>query len=134
MPFHRWLPAAMVAPTPVSALLHAVAVVKAGVFCILKVTLYVFGLDLVTTSWASGWLLWIAAATIIIASLVALQQNNLKRRLAYSTISQLSYVVLGAFLANASSIIGASTHIAMHALGKITLLFSAGAILSLIHI
>ena len=77
MPFHRWLPAAMVAPTPVSALLHAVAVVKAGVFCILKVTLYVFGLDLVTTSWGSGWLLWIAAATIIIASLVALQQNNL---------------------------------------------------------
>ena len=133
MPFHRWLPAAMVAPTPVSALLHAVAVVKAGVFCILKVTLYVFGLDLVTTSWASGWLLWIAAATIIIASLVALQQNNLKRRLAYSTISQLSYVVLGAFLANASSIIGASTHIAMHAFGKITLFFCAGAIMVASH-
>ena len=133
MPFHRWLPAAMVAPTPVSALLHAVAVVKAGVFCILKVTLYVFGLDLVTTSWASGLLLWIAAATIIIASLVALQQNNLKRRLAYSTISQLSYVILGAFLANASSIIGASAHIAMHAFGKITLFFCAGAILVATH-
>ena len=95
MPFHRWLPAAMVAPTPVSALLHAVAVVKAGVFSILKVTLYVFGLDLVSTSWASGWLLWIAAGTIIIASLIALQQDNLKRRLAYSTISQLSYIILG---------------------------------------
>ena len=133
MPFHRWLPAAMVAPTPVSALLHAVAVVKAGVFSILKVTLYVFGLDLVSTSWASGWLLWIAAGTIIIASLIALQQDNLKRRLAYSTISQLSYIILGALLANASSIIGATTHIAMHAFGKITLFFCAGAILVATH-
>ena len=78
MPFHRWLPAAMVAPTPVSALLHAVAVVKAGVFAILKVTIYVFGLDLVTTSWASDGLLWVAAATIVFASLIALHQDNLK--------------------------------------------------------
>lgn len=129
MPFHRWLPAAMVAPTPVSALLHAVAVVKAGVFAILKVTIYVFGLDLVTTSWASDGLLWVAAATIVFASLIALHQDNLKRRLAYSTVSQLSCIVLGALLANASSIIGAATHITMHAFGKITLFFCAGAIL-----
>ena len=90
MPFHSWLPAAMVAPTPVSALLHAVAVVKAGVFAILKVTIYVFGLDLVRENGASNWLLWVVAGTILIASLIALQQDNLKRRLAYSTISHLS--------------------------------------------
>jgi multicomponent Na+:H+ antiporter subunit D len=129
MPFHRWLPAAMVAPIPVSALLHAVAVVKAGVFAILKVTIYVFGPDLVRGNGASSWLLWIAAGTIVIASLVALYQDNLKQRLAYSTISQLSYVVLGALLANTAGIIGGSMHIVMHAFGKITLFFCAGAIL-----
>ena len=133
MPFHRWLPAAMVAPTPVSALLHAVAVVKAGVFAILKVTVYIFGIDLVGGSTASTVLLWVAALTIIGASLVALYQDNLKRRLAYSTISQLSYVVLGAVLANAASISGAAVHIATHAVGKITLFFCAGAILVATH-
>ena len=133
MPFHRWLPAAMVAPTPVSALLHAVAVVKAGVFSILKVTVYIFGIDLVGGSTASTALLWMAALTIIGASLVALYQDNLKRRLAYSTISQLSYVVLGAVLANAASISGAAVHIATHAVGKITLFFCAGAILVAAH-
>ena len=133
MPFHRWLPAAMVAPTPVSALLHAVAVVKAGVFAILKVTVYIFGIDLVGGSMASTALLWMAALTIIGASLVALYQDNLKRRLAYSTISQLSYVVLGAVLANAASISGAAVHIATHAVGKITLFFCAGAILVATH-
>lgn len=133
MPFHRWLPAAMVAPTPVSALLHAVAVVKAGVFAILKVTVYIFGIDLVGGSTASTALLWVAALTIIGASLVALYQDNLKRRLAYSTISQLSYVVLGAVLANAASISGAAVHIATHAVGKITLFFCAGAILVATH-
>ncbi len=133
MPFHRWLPAAMVAPTPVSALLHAVAVVKAGVFAILKVTVYIFGIDLVGGSTASTALLWVAALTIIGASLVALYQDNLKRRLAYSTISQLSYVVLGAVLANAASISGAAMHIATHAVGKITLFFCAGAILVAAH-
>ena len=133
MPFHRWLPAAMVAPTPVSALLHAVAVVKAGVFAILKVTVYIFGIDLVGGSAASTALIWVAALTIIGASLVALYQDNLKRRLAYSTISQLSYVVLGAVLANAASISGAAMHIATHAVGKITLFFCAGAILVAAH-
>ena len=95
MPFHRWLPAAMVAPTPVSALLHAVAVVKAGVFSVLKVTIYIFGFDVLTRTNASEWLAFIAAATILLASLVALTKDNLKARLAYSTVSQLSYIVLG---------------------------------------
>ena len=90
MPFHRWLPAAMVAPTPVSALLHAVAVVKAGVFTVLKVAVYVFGIDLLATLAVTSWLAWAAAATIILGSLVAFQKDNLKARLAYSTVSQLS--------------------------------------------
>jgi len=129
MPFHRWLPAAMVAPTPVSALLHAVAVVKAGVFTIMKVSVYVFGPDLLTSTGASTWLTWVAAATIIIAGCIAIQKDNLKARLAYSTISQLSYIVLGAALATQWGIMGGSMHIVMHAFGKITLFFCAGAIL-----
>ncbi|MDX1393013.1 MAG: monovalent cation/H+ antiporter subunit D family protein [Gemmatimonadota bacterium] len=133
MPVHRWLPAAMVAPTPVSALLHAVAVVKAGVFTVLKVVIYVFGLDLLTGTGASVWLMYVAAATILLASLIAMRQDNLKRRLAYSTVSQLSYIVLGAALANASGIIGGGMHIAMHAFGKITLFFCAGAIYVATH-
>jgi multicomponent Na+:H+ antiporter subunit D len=133
MPFHRWLPAAMVAPTPVSALLHAVAVVKAGVFTILKVTLYIFGIDLLADIGATQWIAYVAAATIILASLVAMRQDNLKARLAYSTVSQLSYVVLGAMLVNAWGIIGAGMQIVMHAFGKITLFFCAGAILVATH-
>jgi multicomponent Na+:H+ antiporter subunit D len=133
MPFHRWLPAAMVAPTPVSALLHAVAVVKAGVFTILKVTVYIFGIDLLADIGASRWIAYVAGATIVIASLVAMRKDNLKARLAYSTVSQLSYVVLGAMLVNVWGIIGAGLHIAMHAFGKITLFFCAGAILVATH-
>jgi multicomponent Na+:H+ antiporter subunit D len=133
MPFHRWLPAAMVAPTPVSALLHAVAVVKAGVFTVLKISVYVFGLDLMGTLGAATWMAWAAAATIILASLVAFTKDNLKARLAYSTISQLSYIVLGAMLANEWGIIGGGMHIAMHAFGKITLFFAAGAVLVAAH-
>ncbi len=133
MPFHRWLPAAMVAPTPVSALLHAVAVVKAGVFTILKVSIYLFGIDLLSESGISEWLMYVAAITIVLASLVAMNKDNLKARLAYSTISQLSYIVLGAMLATRASIIGAGMHIVMHALGKITLFFCAGAILVTTH-
>ena len=133
MPFHRWLPAAMVAPTPVSALLHAVAVVKAGVFAVLKVSVYLFGFDLLTDTGASEWLMYVAAATILIASLVAMRQDNLKRRLAYSTVSQLSYIVLGAMLATPLGAIGGGLHIAMHAFGKITLFFCAGAIMVASH-
>ena len=133
MPLHRWLPAAMVAPTPVSALLHAVAVVKAGVFTILKVCVYIFGLDLLTKIGTRPWILYLAGTTIIVASLIAMTKDNLKARLAYSTISQLSYVILGALLANAWGVVGSGMHIAMHAFGKITLFFGAGAILVAAH-
>ncbi len=133
MPFHRWLPAAMVAPTPVSALLHAVAVVKVGVFTILKVVIYIFGTDLLSASRASVPLMYLAGTTVLLASLVALTRDNLKARLAYSTISQLSYIVLGAALANGWGIVGGGMHIAMHAFGKITLFFCAGAIYVTTH-
>ncbi len=128
MPTHRWLPAAMVAPTPVSALLHAVAVVKAGVFSVVKVVAYIFGLDLLKTAPGIEWLLYIACFTVVVASIIALQQDNLKKRLAYSTISQLSYVVMGALILAPLSLVGASLHIAVHAFGKITLFFAAGSI------
>jgi multicomponent Na+:H+ antiporter subunit D len=128
MPFHRWLPAAMVAPTPVSALLHAVAVVKAGVFTLLKVTIYIFGGGFILSNDVTGGLIWVAAATILFASLIAMGNDNLKARLAYSTVSQLSYIALGAMLATKSGLVGASMHIAMHAFAKITLFFAAGAI------
>jgi len=133
MPFHRWLPAAMVAPTPVSALLHAVAVVKAGVFTILKVCVFIFGLDLLAVLPTTQFLLYVAAASVLLASLVAMRQDNLKARLAYSTVSQLGYITLGALLATPSGVIGSSMHIATHAFGKITLFFCAGAILVSLH-
>ena len=128
MPFHSWLPAAMVAPTPVSALLHAVAVVKVGAFCILRVFTGVFGVNLLTYADLGPLAGWIASATIIIASLIALSQDELKRRLAFSTIGQLSYIVLGASLLTPKGLTGGVLHIAMHAYGKITLFFCAGAI------
>jgi len=133
MPMHRWLPAAMVAPTPVSALLHAVAVVKAGVFTVVKVVVYVFGLDLLASESSTHWLLYAAGASILIASLIALRQDNLKRRLAYSTVSQLSYVTLAAAILAPISVVGAAMHIAAHALGKITLFFAAGSIYTAAH-
>jgi multicomponent Na+:H+ antiporter subunit D len=128
MPLHRWLPAAMVAPTPVSALLHAVAVVKAGVFSVVKVITYVFGIDTLVSAGVAGWLVALAGFTIVAASVVALNADNLKRRLAYSTVSQLSYVVLATALLAPLSVIGAVLHIVAHALAKITLFFAAGAI------
>lgn len=133
MPFHRWLPAAMVAPTPVSALLHAVAVVKAGVFTMLKVGVYIFGIDLLAETGASDWLMWLAAFSIIAASIVAMTKDNLKARLAYSTISQLSYITLGMALATSMGVMGGAMHIAMHAMGKITLFMCAGAIYVATH-
>lgn len=128
MPVHRWLPAAMVAPTPVSALLHAVAVVKAGVFAITKIIVYVFGIDFLFAEPSSSWLLYVASFTVIAASLVALRQQNLKRLLAYSTIAQLSYVIMASALLKPMAEIGAAIHIVAHAFGKITLFFAAGAI------
>ena len=133
MPFHRWLPAAMVAPTPVSALLHAVAVVKAGVFSILKVAVYIFGIDLLALASGTDFLLYVAGFTILAASIVAMRQDNLKLRLAYSTVSQLSYVVLGALLASDVAAMGSAMHIVMHAFGKITLFFCAGVIIVFAH-
>jgi multicomponent Na+:H+ antiporter subunit D len=127
-PIHYWLPAAMVAPTPVSALLHAVAVVKAGVFTVLKIVVYVFGIDTLAAAGAAQWLVYLAGFTVVGASLVALRQDDLKRRLAYSTVSQLSYVVMGAAMATMTGVLGAGLQIAMHAAGKITLFFCAGAI------
>ncbi|AEP29281.1 proton-conducting transporter membrane subunit [Brumicola nitratireducens] len=133
MPLHRWLPSAMVAPTPVSALLHAVAVVKAGVFSVMKVVVFIFGADFITESGANHWLIWIPLTTIVLASFIALTKDNLKERLAYSTVSQLSYIILGALLANEAGIIGGTMHIAMHAFAKISLFFAAGAILVASH-
>ena len=133
MPFHRWLPAAMVGPTPVSALLHAGAGVKGGVFAILKITVYIFGLDLLRDTGVTDWLLWVAAFTILVASVIALRQDNLKARLAYSTISQLSYIVMGALLVNSTALAGSTLHLATHAFGKISLFFCAGAILVASH-
>ena len=134
MPIHRWLPAAMVAPTPVSALLHAVAVVKAGVFTILTVVVYVFGIEFLAKTGASQWLIWLTTFTILVSSVVAISKDDIKARLAYSTISQLSYVVLGAALATSMAVQGAALHIVMHAAGKITLFFCAGAIYVQAHL
>ena len=128
MPFHAWLPAAMVAPTPVSALLHAVAVVKVGVFSIFRVITGIFGTNLLSSLNLGTVLYYIAAFTILTASLIALSQDGLKRRLAFSTIGQLSYIILGASLLSPKAMTGGLMHIAMHAFGKITLFMCAGAI------
>lgn len=133
MPLHRWLPAAMVAPTPVSALLHAVAVVKTGVFALLKVMTYTIGIDVLGASNAAAWTLPVVAFTIIASSCVAFTKDNLKARLAYSTISQLSYIVMAALLATTMSITGGAMHIITHAFAKITLFFCAGAVLVTAH-
>ncbi|HEX7775248.1 MAG TPA: proton-conducting transporter membrane subunit [Parvibaculum sp.] len=133
MPFHRWLPAAMVAPAPVSALLHAVAVVKGGVFTLLKIGVYIFGVDFLASSGASVWLCWVAAASLLISAVIALTKDDLKARLAYSTVSQLAYVTLGVALANQMGIIGGTMQMVMHAMAKITLFMCAGAIYVTAH-
>jgi len=128
MPLHSWLPAAMVAPTPVSALLHAVAVVKTGVFATLRVILFVFGLDAMRLLGADTLALVVASVTILLGSLLALGQDNLKARLAFSTVSQLSYIILGAALLTPNGILGGVAHITNHAVSKITLFLCAGSI------
>jgi len=133
MPLHSWLPAAMVAPTPVSALLHAVAVVKTGVFSTLRVVLFVFGPTAMREIGADELALVFASATILIASLLALRQENLKARLAFSTISQLSYIILGGALLAPSGVLGGIAHITNHAISKITLFFCAGSIYASAH-
>ena len=128
MPVHKWLPAAMVAPTPVSALLHAVAVVKAGVFTLTKVVIYIFGTDYLANVPYESIAVYMAGFTVVAASCIALRQTNIKRLLAYSTIGQLSYIVMATMALAPFSEIGAAIHIAAHAFGKITLFFTAGAI------
>jgi multicomponent Na+:H+ antiporter subunit D len=128
MPLHEWLPSAMIAPTPVSALLHAVAVVKAGVFCCIRVILYVFGPNAFPGS--STWfvLACVVAVTVILANIIALAQDNLKRRLAFSTINNLSVIILGACLLSPPALKGAFLHLSFHGFLKITLFMCAGAI------
>lgn len=133
MPIHSWLPAAMAAPTPVSALLHAVAVVKSGVFAITRMVGFVFGTDVMATYGLNDILIVLAGATIILASLIAFAQDNLKRRLAYSTVGHLSYIVLGVALLTPTGMTGGIMHIAAHATMKITLFFCAGAIYVNLH-
>ncbi len=128
MPFHAWLPAAMIAPTPVSALLHAVAVVNTGIFCILRIMFHVFGVELMRELNLGVITAVIASITIIMASLYALTRDNLKALLAYSTIGQLSYMVLGGSLLTPAGMAAGIIHIANHALGKITLFLCAGSI------
>ncbi|TCU37816.1 MULTISPECIES: monovalent cation/H+ antiporter subunit D family protein [Rhizobium] len=128
MPMHAWLPAAMVAPTPVSALLHAVAVVKMGVFCVLRVVFHVFGVGLVGGLGLGIATAYLVSFTILMASVYALTRDDLKARLAYSTVSQLSYIVLGAVLLSPVAMVGGIIHIAAHAFSKITLFFCAGSI------
>jgi len=133
MPFHSWLPSAMVAPTPVSALLHAVAVVKVGVFCTTRVMLYIFGTDTMHSLNLGIPTAYFVSFTILVASVIALSKDNLKARLAYSTVSQLSYIILGVALLTPSAIQGGLVHIANHAFSKITLFFCAGAIYVATH-
>ncbi len=128
MPLHGWLPSAMVAPTPVSALLHAVAVVKVGAFGVLRTIYNIFGVELLKELGVCDWLAVLAAFTILAASLVAIFQDNFKRRLAFSTVSQLSYIVLGAALLTPLSATAAIVHIANQAFAKITMFFVAGSI------
>jgi len=128
MPLHSWLPSAMVAPTPVSALLHAVAVVKAGVFGFARAIGFIIGPELLHSSGAANYLMCITAVTILVASLIALRQDNLKARLAYSTVGHLSYIVLGIAMLSPSAWMGGVLHIVNHAVMKITLFFCAGSI------
>jgi multicomponent Na+:H+ antiporter subunit D len=133
MPFHHWLPGAMVAPTPVSALLHAVAVVKVGVFCTTRVMLYVFGVDTMSALNLGIPTAYFVGFTVLMASILALSKDNLKARLAYSTVSQLSYIIMGVALLTPAGIQGGLIHIVNHGFSKITLFFCAGAIYVAAH-
>lgn len=128
VPFHSWLPSAMVAPTPVSSLLHAVAVVKSGIFSLIRITYFVFGAEAVRTLGAQKYLIPFVVITVVMGSLLALHQDHLKKRLAYSTISQLGYIILGILLLNPNGLLGAMLHLINHATIKITLFFIVGAI------
>ena len=128
-PMHHWLPTVSVAPTPVTALLHAVAVVKAGAFAIIRAIYYSFGPELLRGSWAQYAAIGLSLFTILLGSVMAVREGHLKRRLAYSTVSNLSYVVFGAALMTPAGLTGALTHMLFHGAMKITLFFCAGAVL-----
>lgn len=128
-PFHGWLPTASIAPTPVTALLHAVAVVKAGAFAIIRITYYSFGTDFLRGTWAQNVLLIFVAATMFYCSSKAVKEQHLKRRLAYSTSSNLSYVIFGALIMTPAGLVGSFSHMVFHAVMKITLFSAVGAIL-----
>ena len=132
-PFHGWLPSASVAPTPVTALLHAVAVVKAGAFAIIRITYYSFGTDFLYGTWAQQVILIFAMVTIVYGSSRAVKEQHIKKRLAYSTISNLSYIIFGAALMTPAGLIGSLTHMVFHAVMKITLFFCVGAIMYKTH-
>ncbi len=133
MPIHSWLPAAMVAPTPVSALLHAVAVVKAGVFTVSRVLLNVYGGDAIKALNMQDFILFITSFTIITASLIAMTRDDFKARLAFSTVANLSYIIIGVAMFSPSGILGGIVHITMHAFSKITMFFVAGAVYVCAH-
>ena len=128
-PMHAWLPAASVAPTPVTALLHAVAVVNTGAFAVLRVIYYSFGADFLSGTWAQTVALLLACVTIVFGSSMSVKEQHLKRRLAWSTISNLSYMLMGAALMSPAGMVGSLTHMVMHGVTKITLFYCAGAIL-----
>ena len=127
-PLHAWLPSASVAPTPVTALLHAVAVVKAGVFAVIRLTYYSFGTEVLSGTWAQNLVLLCAILTIVFGSARALRSAHFKRRLAYSTVSNLSYMLLGVCLMTPAGLAAALLHMVVHAVSKITLFFCAGAV------
>ena len=132
-PFHGWLPTASVAPTPVTALLHAVAVVKAGAFAIMRITYYSFGMDFLQGSWGQYTVMTFAIVTIVFGSSMAVKETHLKRRLAYSTVSNLSYIVLGTMMISPAGFVGGMSHMIMHGIMKITLFFCVGAIMHQTH-
>lgn len=132
-PLHGWLPGASVAPTTVTALLHAVAVVKAGVFAIMRATYYLFGTQLLAGTWAQDIVMSIAIVTICFGSWMALRSKHFKRRLAYSTVSQLSYILLGVTIMTPAGFAGALSHMVFHALMKIVLFYTAGSVLYMNH-
>ena len=132
-PFHGWLPKASVAPTPVTALLHAVAVVKSGVFAIMRITYYSFGTDFLRDTWAQWLVMIFALITILVGSSMAVKEHHIKRRLAYSTVSNLSYILFGVTLMTPAGLVGGLTHMIFHAIMKIALFFCIGAIMYKTH-
>ena len=129
-PFHSWLPDAGVAPTPVTALLHAVAVVKSGVFAVIRSTFFAFGPALLAGTWGQKTALALTAATILYGSVTAFREQHIKRRLAYSTISNLSYILFGAMLMTSGGLTAAMSHFLFHGVIKITLFLCAGAVIT----